>query len=92
MNMKKKFSMKKIIICLCLLVILIVVLLNSCNYDLIDTRYKYDYAIVEFPGGEVKTIQISKWKDYEGEQIHIKAKDGTVYLVSSFNCVLVESD
>ena len=91
--MKKKFSVKKIIIiCLFLLIILIVVLLNSCNYDLIDTQYKYDYAIVEFPGGEVKTIQISKWKDYEGEQIHIEAKDGTVYLVSSFNCVLVESD
>ena len=66
-------------------------MLSGCgNMDMFDTNYTFDYAIVEFPGEDVRKIEISQWKDYEnGEQIQIITKDGTVYLVSSFNCVLV---
>ena len=81
--------MKKIIITITMIIALF--MLSGCgNMDMIDTNYTFDYAIVEFPDGDVRTIEISKWTDYEdGEQIQITAKDGTVYLVSSFNCVLV---
>lgn len=78
--------MKKIIVAL----ILAAMLLTGCgNMDMWDTVYTYDRAIIEMPDGEVIEVEIGKWRDYEGEQIQIIAKDGTTYLVSSFNCVLI---
>lgn len=70
---------------------LMLISLTACgNYDMFDTVYTYDYAIVSFPDGTVETIELEQWTDYEGEQIQITAKDGTVYLVNSVNCVLVK--
>ena len=74
------------------LILTIAVLCCSCEYnmDTFDTNYAFDRAIVEFPGGEVKTLEIKSWTDYEdGEQIQITTPDGTIYLVSSFNCILI---
>ena len=79
--------MKKIIILVITLALLLT--LVGCNYEMIDTAFKFDYAIVAFPDGSVEKIKIQSWTDYDGEQLQIKAEDGTVYLVSSFNCVLV---
>jgi hypothetical protein len=82
--------MKKKIITALILAGLILANCTSCgNQDMWDTNFTYDYAIVAFPNGETKTIEIKKWCDYDGEQIQIIAKDGTVYLVNSVNCVLV---
>lgn len=72
-----------------ILMIALMFVLTACNKDLFDTNYTYDYAVVSFPDGTVEKIEIEQWTDYEGEQIQIIAKDGTVYLVSSFNCILV---
>lgn len=85
--------MKRIIpiICVVALMLTIIVLCCSCgNKDMFDTNYTFDRAIVEFPGGEVKTLTIKKWTDYEdGEQIQIITPDGAVYLVNSMNCILI---
>ena len=59
------------------------------NRTIIDTTYKYNKAIIKMPDDTVKEINISSWKDYEGEQIQLKDKDGTIYLVNSINCVLI---
>lgn len=80
--------MKKIIAIIMMISVLF--MFSGCNQMIFDTVYTFDYAIVEFPSGDVKTIEISKWTDYEdGEQLQIMANDGTVYLVNSVNCVLV---
>lgn len=63
--------------------------LTGCNKDIFDTNYTYHKAICNI-GGEYKEIKIKQWKDYEGEQIQIIAKDGNTYLVSSFNCTLIK--
>ncbi|MBP3332542.1 MAG: hypothetical protein IKM18_01030 [Clostridia bacterium] len=74
-----------------ILAAVMLVSLSACgNYDAFDTVYTYDYAIVSFPDGTTQTIELEQWTDYEGEQIQITAKDGTVYLVNSVNCVLVK--
>lgn len=74
-----------------ILAAVMLVSLAACgNYDAFDTVYTYDYAIVSFPDGTTQTIELEQWTDYEGEQIQITAKDGTVYLVNSVNCVLVK--
>ena len=81
--MKKLFAL--------VLTALMLLSLTACgNYDVFDTVYTYDYAIVTFPDGSTQTIELAQWADYEGEQIQLTAKDGTVYLVNSVNCVLVK--
>lgn len=82
--------MKKWIIAL---MVCIVMVFTMCgfNYQMFDFVYSFDYALVAMPNGECEKIAIQTWTDYEdGEQLQITAKDGTVYLVSSFNCVLVK--
>ena len=70
--------------------LLIALTLSSCgNYDMFDTNYTFDYAIIAFPDGTSKKVEIKTWTDYEGEQIQIEDVDGNIYLVNSVNCVLV---
>lgn len=86
--------MKKIILMVVITVIALTTMLSACgNKALFDTTYKFNYAIVEFPGGNVEKINIKNWTDYEdGEQIQITASDENTYLVHAANCVLVAED
>ena len=86
--------MKKVIlafILFCVILLGVVGVLTSCNYDIIDTTYAFDYAYISYGDGTVEKVKIKSWRDYEdGEQIQITSTDGDVYLVSSYNCVLVK--
>jgi hypothetical protein len=69
---------------------MLIILVACSNMDMIDTVYKFDYAIIRMPNGTTNTVQIKRWLDFDtGDQIQITAKDGTVYLVHSSNCILV---
>lgn len=84
--------MKKIIglILAIVLVLGTVLTLASCNKQVFDTTYSFDYALVQFPDGTYEKIEIKTWTDYEdGEQIQIVGTNGVAYLVNSVNCVLV---
>lgn len=82
--MKKKLAM--IIVALTL----IFSLCGCGNYGCVDTTYKYDYAIISLPNGEVIEGEIEKWWDYEdGDQIQVKI-DGKLYLVHSGDIVLIK--
>ena len=71
----------------------IAITLIACgNRDMFDTNYTFDYALISFPDGDVKKIDIKQWKDYDGEQVQIVTHDGEVYLVNSVNCVLVREN
>lgn len=73
------------------LIALVILLLCGCNYRLIDIKYQFDYAMIAMPDGSTKTIELSGWADAEdGEQLTLTAKDGTIYLVSANNCVLID--
>ena len=83
--------MKKLIALILVAVMLVSCMLvfSSCgNKMMFDTTYKFKYAYVIWPDGTSECIEISGWKDYDGEQLQIKDKDGNVYLFSSYNCVL----
>jgi len=58
------------------------------NKTFLDTKCKYTKAITSI-NGEKLEIDIDTWNDYEGEQLQIIGKDGKVYLVSSFNTMLI---
>ena len=65
-------------------------LLTGCgNKDMLDFNYTYDRAIIQLVNGEVVEVEIDKWTDYDGEQLQIISKDGTIYLTSSFRCDLI---
>lgn len=79
--------MKKL--CAIALVIMMVIGMTSCNYQMVDTTYNYDRAIVSLPNGELVEGDVESWKDYEdGDQIQVKI-DGVTYLVHSANVVLI---
>lgn len=83
--------MKKVIAIILALVV-IVVCFTGCggyNKQILDTNRHYNRAIIQLANGEVVEVEIDKWSDYEGEQLQIIAKDGTVYLTSSFRCDLI---
>lgn len=62
----------------------------SCNHQIIDTTYTFDRAIIQISNDEVIEIEVASWKDYDGsDQIQVKAKDGTTYLVHSSNVTLI---
>lgn len=85
--------MKNKILKISILVIMLVggmLLLTGCeNKDMWDTNYTYTKAIT-YIGNEKIEIKIKQWRDYDGEQIQIIAEDGTIYLVSSFNTILIK--
>ena len=80
--------MKKII-ALMIVCIIMVGLLCGCNKQIIDLTYKYNYAIIEMPNGEVVEGKVDSWCDYEGDQLQI-AIDNVIYLVHSSNVTLMK--
>lgn len=78
--------MKKIFVMIC--AIFAMMIFTGCNKQLIDTTYKYDYAIISLANGEVVEGKVESWDDYEGEQIQVKI-DGKIYLVNSVNIDLI---
>ena len=81
--------MKKKLLGIVTLVTLSTCCLFGCNKQIVDFDYRYDRAIIYLQNGEVIEGEISKWNDYEGEQLQITMKDGTVYLTNSLNCTLI---
>lgn len=69
----------------------LMLMLAGCNYDVIDTAYKYDRAVIELPTGEIIDGKVQKWRDYEdGDQIQVEI-DGVTYLVHSSDVVLISN-
>ena len=62
---------------------------NGCNKTaLFDGIQKFDEAIIRFPDGTILRGEVSRWNDYEGDQIQVEI-DGVWYLVHSNNIVLI---
>jgi len=57
------------------------------NYKLIDTKYNFNKAIT-IKDGIATIYDIEKWTDYDGEQIQLILKNGTIVLTSSFDTKL----
>ena len=79
-----------VIVCILCIIILAPYLFPRIfgNKTMIDFKYQYNKAITSINGEKIE-IEIDTWKDYEGEQIQIISKDGKVYLLSSFNTLLI---
>jgi len=62
---------------------------TGCNKSIIDTNYTFNRAMITV-GNDYFVVDVKSWQDYEGEQLQIVATDGTVYLVSADNTVLLK--
>lgn len=78
--------MKKFILVAILCVLVLV--LCSCNKQILDITYNYNYAILELPDGSVVEGKVSSWKDYEGDQLQVVINHVT-YLIHSSDAVLM---
>jgi hypothetical protein len=79
--------MKKRIFILLAFIVIGLFCLTGCNYNMLDVNYNFTKAYVKI-GEKWVVLDIAMWTDYEGEQIQITLKDGTVMVVSSVNCIL----
>ena len=83
--MKKKLAM---------IAVTLALMLSLCgcgNYGMFDITYKFDYAIISLPNGEIVEGEVEKWYDYEdGDQIQVVI-DGKTYLVHSEDIVLIKN-
>lgn len=62
--------------------------LSGCNQKLLDVTYKYDYAWISLPNGDVVEGAVQSWTDFEdGDQIQVKV-NGVTYLTDTTRCVL----
>ena len=77
----KKFAAIILLVALCLS-------LTACNQTILDTTYKFDYAWISLPNGDVVEGPVSTWTDYEdGDQIQVKI-NGVTYLTDTTRCVM----
>lgn len=57
---------------------------NKTTFDFTKT---YEHALIKVKD-EWITVEVKQWNDYEGEQIQLLLKDGTVLLINSNSCIL----
>lgn len=58
------------------------------NYDLIDTKYGFNKAII-LKDGTVTIFPIDKWCDYEGEQLQLTITNGPTIVTAAYDTILV---
>lgn len=87
--MKKMLMNKNFITIIGIIVALMILFVctTGCNKQIIDLDYSYKKIRCNYDGIKIE-LDIDKWKDYEGEQIQVKAKNGKTYLFTTNKCFL----
>lgn len=77
-------------ILLAVVILAAAVLFSGCNKTVADLTYKYNYAWIELPGGDVVEGPVQSWTDFEdGDQIQVKIND-VIYLTDTTRCVMAQ--
>lgn len=86
--MKKRFGIIVVSIALVL-----VALLTSCgNRTLVDTTYKFEYAVISLPDGRTVSGKVTNWTDYEDSDAVQVTIDGNTYYTYLANvCLMTKS-
>lgn len=81
--------MSKVKIAVIMCIALVAIGISGCNYDLIDTQYKFNYAYINVSGQYHVEGKVESWTDYEdGDQLQVTI-DGVTYLTHASNVTLV---
>ena len=90
-----KTKTKVIIIIAVIVVILVAALIiywesTHGNRRLIDTKYRFDRAIISLPNGEVIDGKVSSWLDFDDSDVVQITIGGKTYLTHYANVCLIE--
>jgi len=90
-----KKSTKALIIVALIVVLIIVGLIvfwevNHGNRRLIDTKNRFDYAIIALPNGESVEGKVSSWLDYSDSDVVQVTISGKTYLTHYTNVCLID--
>ena len=59
------------------------------NRQLIDMKYRFDYAIIKLPNGEVVEGKVTSWLDYDDSDVVQITMNGKTYLTHYMNVCLI---
>lgn len=71
------------------LMLLVIGLAGCGNWNLFDTDFTYEYAIIETPTGEIIEGNVDNWNGGEYGRVKITI-DGETYLVGNDNMILMQ--
>lgn len=75
-------------------IILVLVLclgLSACNYQMIDSVYQFDTAIISLPDGTYVKGKCDGWRDYDDGSDFVQVKIGEkIYYTHVSNVVLIK--
>ena len=60
------------------------------NRRLIDTKNRFDRAVIRLPNGEVVDGKVSSWLDYSDSDVVLISIDGKTYLTHYSNVCLID--
>lgn len=75
------------IMIIAIILIIAIFAFTACNKTIIDTKYKFEKAHIRI-NDEWFDVNVSKWNDYDGEQIQLILTDGSVIVINSRDCIL----
>ncbi len=58
------------------------------NYDMIDTKYGYNKAII-LKDKQAVILPVKEWCDYEGEQLQLKIENGPTIVTAAYDTILL---
>ena len=59
------------------------------NRQLLDTKYRFDYAIIGLPNGTTVEGRVDSWYDYDDSDVVQVVIDGKTYLTHYSNVCLI---
>lgn len=88
----KEKSDKKSILTLLIIVVFILgtFVLASCNKQVFDTTWNFDYAYIKLPDGSVIQGELDSWKDWDNSDVVQVKINGVTYLTHYSNVVMVD--
>ena len=89
--MKKKLIIAGVIILVIAIAVLVIYWETTHgNRRLIDTKNRFDRAIISLPNGEAVEGKVSSWLDYNDSDIVLITMEGKTYLTHYSNVVLID--
>ena len=89
--MKKKLIIAGIILVIIAIAALVIYWETTHgNRRLVDTKYRFDRAIIRMPNGETVEGKVSSWLDYADSDVVQVTIGGKTYLTSYVNVCLID--
>ncbi|MBR6953570.1 MAG: hypothetical protein IKH77_00820 [Clostridia bacterium] len=91
--MEKKKGIGILVVAIVAVLVIIGVVLwfetHQGNRQLVDTKYRFDYAIIALPNGTSVEGKVTSWYDYDDSDVVQVVMDGKTYLTHYSNVCLI---